>query len=240
VDSEETRINGGQTDSDETRNVVRIPRDWFGPKEDLVPFGPAAWSAPGHQAETPPDAEAFWGEDADSVHEVLEPVVVGKRSAGGRARRSLVSAVLVLVMAGAGLTAWLLASPQRRAAHPQIASVRNALGALAGRLGKQAAVAEYRARPPIRSHPRAVNHRSVTARIARATQVVYRLVAPTYSQPTYSASASSGSAAAASAERVQSSAASSSAAAPATSSSRVSQPAFGANGALGPMSSPAG
>jgi hypothetical protein len=192
VGSEETRINGGQTDSDETRNVVRIPRDWFGPKEDLVPFGPAAWSAPGHQAETPPDAEAFWGEDADSVHEVLEPVVVGKRSAGGPARRSLVSAVLVLVMAGAGLTAWLLASPQRRAAHPQIASVRNALGALAGRLGKQAAVAEYRARPPIRSHPRAVNHRSVTARQPAAPRRLRRRPAHAYLSPPSAPTALSG------------------------------------------------
>ncbi len=26
-----------------TSNVVRLPRDWLGPREELVPFGPAAW-----------------------------------------------------------------------------------------------------------------------------------------------------------------------------------------------------
>ena len=40
----------------DTDNVVRFPRDWFGPVEDLVPFGPRA---PDPHSDLDPDA--FWG-----------------------------------------------------------------------------------------------------------------------------------------------------------------------------------
>jgi hypothetical protein len=51
--------------------VVRLPRDWLGPRDDLVPFGRS----------TPPAAEPelagfapndFWGERAAAVHSVVE------------------------------------------------------------------------------------------------------------------------------------------------------------------------
>ena len=52
-------------------NVVQLPRDWLGPREDLVPFGPRA-----REAEAAPEvadatafaAEDFWGENSESLH----------------------------------------------------------------------------------------------------------------------------------------------------------------------------
>lgn len=61
-------------------NVVRLPRDWLGPREELVPFGPRvvsldAEAAPaGDDGEAaPPSAEDFWGERAAAIHDALQP-----------------------------------------------------------------------------------------------------------------------------------------------------------------------
>jgi hypothetical protein len=40
-DGRDTDHNG----TDEASNVVRLPVDWLGPREELVPFGPSAWRA---------------------------------------------------------------------------------------------------------------------------------------------------------------------------------------------------
>lgn len=47
-------------------NVVRLPRDWLGPREELVPFGPATDAPP-----EPPSAQSFWTADAASLHAAL-------------------------------------------------------------------------------------------------------------------------------------------------------------------------
>lgn len=44
----------------ETSNVVRLPRDWLGPREELVPFGPSAWRT---EAAAPPPSGAARGAD---------------------------------------------------------------------------------------------------------------------------------------------------------------------------------
>jgi hypothetical protein len=49
-------------------NVVRLPRDWLGPREDLVPFGPSADAEDGALA-TPPSTHDFWGEPATDLWE---------------------------------------------------------------------------------------------------------------------------------------------------------------------------
>ena len=63
--------DGRQTDGVEgaqpAEKVVRLPRDWLGPREDLVPFGPRA-SAP----ETPPSAADFWGERSAAIHDAVQ------------------------------------------------------------------------------------------------------------------------------------------------------------------------
>jgi hypothetical protein len=65
--------------------VVRLPRDWLGPREELVPFGPRAGTPDDDQRPTvssetaasqlpepPPAAEDFWGERSASIHDVLQ------------------------------------------------------------------------------------------------------------------------------------------------------------------------
>jgi hypothetical protein len=47
---------------------VRLPRDWIGPREDLVPFGPRANAV---SSEPPPAAEAFWGEGSAEIHDAV-------------------------------------------------------------------------------------------------------------------------------------------------------------------------
>lgn len=98
---------GRETDVRETgpqsqANVVRLPRDWLGPREELVPFGPrvasldaetappadsgeAALSSDNGEA-APPSAEDFWGERAAAIHDALQapanPAHLDTRSAG--------------------------------------------------------------------------------------------------------------------------------------------------------------
>jgi hypothetical protein len=57
---------------------VRLPRDWLGPREDLVPFGlrasapEPALSASASSPEAPPSAEDFWGERSAAIHDVVQ------------------------------------------------------------------------------------------------------------------------------------------------------------------------
>jgi hypothetical protein len=126
--------DGRQTDGDERDQapdkVVRLPRDWLGPREDLVPFGPRA-SAP----EAPPSAADFWGERSAAIHDALEapaeevPAVPADASVDvapprrrrelGRRGRQRVAAVAAVAVAG--LVSVLLAvgvlGPGRSAPH---------------------------------------------------------------------------------------------------------------------------
>jgi len=64
---------GGATRNEE--NVIRLPRDWLGPPEELVPIGPAA-RARAAQLEAdgapPPAADAFWSEDSAALHDAVQ------------------------------------------------------------------------------------------------------------------------------------------------------------------------
>ena len=107
--------DGRQTDGDERAEapdkVVRLPRDWLGPREDLVPFGPRA-STP----EAPPSAADFWGERSAAIHDALEApaedssdvpadggadvVAPRRRRVPGRRRRHRIAAVTAVAVAG--------------------------------------------------------------------------------------------------------------------------------------------
>lgn len=82
-------------------NVVRLPRDWLGPRDQLVPFGPRATPPPDPEATVappsagaafpspspnaafpspstdaafpPPSPDDFWGEGAASLQDAFEP-----------------------------------------------------------------------------------------------------------------------------------------------------------------------
>jgi hypothetical protein len=91
--TEGRQTEGGERDARARENVVRLPLDWLGPREELVPFGPRAAaqttgggtvpsdeSPPRH--DFPPSAEDFWGERSAAIHHALqapadEPAPVG-------------------------------------------------------------------------------------------------------------------------------------------------------------------
>ena len=67
-------------------NVVRLPRDWLGPRDELIPLGS---SANGHSAARRPSASDFWGEASSSLQSAVEAPAPPRRPSGriGRCRR---------------------------------------------------------------------------------------------------------------------------------------------------------
>jgi hypothetical protein len=67
-----------QGDGDErtTENVVRLPRDWLGPREELVPIGSRARAAEtpddAPPESLPPTAASFWDEDSGSLQAPMQ------------------------------------------------------------------------------------------------------------------------------------------------------------------------
>lgn len=72
-------------------NVVRLPRDWLGPRQELVPFGPSVRaSAPESEPGPLWSADDFWGGDAAaSPHDVGSPSGDGITHGRGRRPRRL-------------------------------------------------------------------------------------------------------------------------------------------------------
>ena len=67
-----TEVGVGGTRSDE--NVVRFPRDWVGPLEELLPIGPMPKrpaSSPADDTGLPPSADTFWSEDSAVLHDAV-------------------------------------------------------------------------------------------------------------------------------------------------------------------------
>jgi hypothetical protein len=78
-------------------NVVRFPRDWVGPLEDLVPIGSRARARDQTDADdvpaAPPAADDFWSESSSAVHAAIqgpardaEPVVTSRTLRAGTRR----------------------------------------------------------------------------------------------------------------------------------------------------------
>jgi hypothetical protein len=67
-------------------NVVRLPRDWLGPREDLIPFGTTSERGP--SGGSVPTADDFWGESSAAVQDAVQrPPIQGHSRAPRRARR---------------------------------------------------------------------------------------------------------------------------------------------------------
>ena len=91
--TEGRQTEAGEREAQPRATVVRLPRDWLGPREELVPFGPRATSqnaggaassdaSPSSVEEPPPSAEDFWGERSAAIHNALQapaddPATVG-------------------------------------------------------------------------------------------------------------------------------------------------------------------
>jgi hypothetical protein len=97
-------------------NVVRLPVDWLGPRDELVPLGApdakalfgerASEQAPvSDHATMPPSAADFWGERAEAVQDVLQAPAPRAPHPAPRESRDPEPARgrLVLVVAAAGL-----------------------------------------------------------------------------------------------------------------------------------------
>ena len=67
--TEGRHTEAGEREAHPGDNVVRLPRDWLGPREELVPFGPRAFRG---ADEPPPSADDFWGERSAAIHGALE------------------------------------------------------------------------------------------------------------------------------------------------------------------------
>jgi hypothetical protein len=84
----------GREPTEAESNVVRFPRDWIGPREDLVPIGRAdpqaqpadpAADRPARTASaftTPPSADDFWSEDSAAVQDALQAPHAGVLDTG--------------------------------------------------------------------------------------------------------------------------------------------------------------
>src|ERR1700727_3001710 len=93
-------------------NVVRLPRDWLGPREDLIPFGTTSERGP--SGDSAPTADDFWGESSAAVQDAVQRPPIQAPSTGpprllARGRTLLVglvaaaaAAVLAVVLVGGG------------------------------------------------------------------------------------------------------------------------------------------
>ena len=105
MDREEPQTEKGRSGFQPKSNVVHFPRDWLGPRDELVPIGTgiagnsdADDSAPAPPDDvpepdpppSPPSASDFWGEHSAEIHDVLQgppPVLAGPRRDPPPARR---------------------------------------------------------------------------------------------------------------------------------------------------------
>jgi len=120
---------GPYTEADEQEahqrsKVVRLPRDWLGPREELVPFGPRSASVEGHEPppnpeDRPPSPADFWGEQSAAIQSALEAPAApgyGRAGSGGPRtirvdRRALLGVAAVLATAAVTVVALVLSSP---------------------------------------------------------------------------------------------------------------------------------
>ncbi len=72
VDLEGQDSAKGTGEDRQVSNVVQFPRDWIGPSEELIPFGPRAQRVAVDDPHELPSASDFWGEHAAAMHSVLE------------------------------------------------------------------------------------------------------------------------------------------------------------------------
>lgn len=245
VGSEEISSGRERSGSGQSSNVVRIPRDWFGPKDELVPIGPGAEERFGNgpldeSGAALPTAETlaanvFWGEDAGAVHDVVD--APGQPQAVRRRRALLlVAAAAVVAIPVAGMVISRLGGSQRHALPPLIAALQHRPYVSPARQSSAKPGAKtVRGRPRVSARGRP-SHRNAVA--ATTTRVAYHPnQARSSSSVSYAPSQASGP------PVVQISP--SRPAGPTTAASTASppqsaQPAFGSSGALGPMSSPDG
>ena len=161
METEGPKTDHGGQEPGTTNNVVPFPRDWLGPREELIPFGSSA----GYGIEQPaaaPGAEAFWGGDSGPLNAVLpEPAVLSglggariRTRAGRLAVAGLAAAVLAAAVLGRLAGVPTSATPSvgsgvAAAGFMDLALLRGAVGPPAIEASKPAT----RSAPARRTHP---------------------------------------------------------------------------------------
>lgn len=95
MNTEDRQTGDGASGDRPAANVVRLPTDWLGPRDELVPIGAAARPVEAYPLEAmPPTAEDFWSEQSASVHGAIQgpgperDPGAGKRPAARRRRKA--------------------------------------------------------------------------------------------------------------------------------------------------------
>ena len=247
--------HNGKDEADAEATILRFPRDWFGPTEELVPFGPRAdrvavadgdeQSVALDEGLPPSSASAFWSEDSAKIHDAVEgpevesatlaaaPVANGSRSRQFSARRVLLIACCgVIGLATVGRL--MFQSGPHRALPPT--SPRAAVHVRVWTAVSHPPVVRRATSARKPSHPAEPKHpvsQSAQANPSGSTGSTDSVPVQAASTPSASSSAAqSGSGGDGSGGGAGGGGAS------AASAGGSSQQAFGANGALGPGSSP--
>jgi hypothetical protein len=238
-------------------NVVRLPRDWLGPRDELVPFGPSAVPDPPEvesEAGAPPGAHDdpvpvspadFWGEHAAALHDALEERDggVAKRVASrawamlpfARRRRPAIAAGFALALALIVVGYVSLIGGTGNRARSQVASRLNPSqrGVTSPWSSLRRPSPSHSLRPSRRS-----GHQARRGPGTRAVAVNYSAYRSTGTSSQGASPPSTRVASVASTGIPVSSPSSTSATASAGARPKSPTPAFGAHGALGPGSSP--
>jgi hypothetical protein len=232
----------GREDTQTEDNVVRLPREWLGPREDLVRIG-----VPDADATAPSGAEDFWGEGSSDLQSALvgppadenrvdvgtaaetdtgdpDRARYGRRSWPARTPALITTATVALILAVVVIPA--LGGHRLGPPHPQIASLLDLPRvmesdarhlSLKPARGNRVHRRSHAARPRASRSGRAPSRRSTSSTLIASS-----------SNPHTSATYSEASSVSSNSSQIVSST-------PAQAASvQPSQPAFGANGSLGP------
>ena len=169
METEGRKSEQGGREPGTNNNVVPFPRDWLGPREELIPFGSSA-----EQSAVVPGAEAFWGGECDPLDAVVASPTPAAAIAGRRfkplAGRLAVGALVVALLAAAALgriagvptggSGPAVGSNVAAAGFFDLALLRGAVGAPAVKASKPAAHHAMRPRKRPAARPR---HRPAVA-----------------------------------------------------------------------------
>ena len=165
METEGPKTEHGGEEPGTINNVVPFPRDWLGPREELIPFGNSTGSEAGSSV-AGPGAEAFWAGECDPLHAVVAAPATSAPIAGSRlqplagrlAIGALVVTVLTVVVLGrivgvpTGGSGSAIGSDVAAAGFFDLAQLRGAVGTPTIEQPKPAA------HPAVHPHARAAAH----------------------------------------------------------------------------------
>jgi hypothetical protein len=257
VETEGRHGDEGTSEAHAESNVIRLPRDWLGPRDELVPFGPPAEPSDVEGPAAVPTARAaeFWGEDSAALQDAVPaPAAIERTEPPAPRRRSRVASgrtlsVAAAVVLAAGVVLVELTSSSR----PMQRGLSSSASGLAAVFPPALAGVENLPLPHIRAGRQPVHRAAHRVRAARSRRVtpapsprsiqVATSVTPTPSPPAttrYVAPVSSRTGSSGTETTVATHAPAPAYRPPAATAATTKVKAFGSSGVLGPGSSPNG